>query len=59
MTCSMMTTLVSASLMILFLDLLRTKYGGARGYFKKYSGFTDEELDSLIVTMTVDAKEQR
>lgn len=31
----------NASAMILFLKLLRTKYGGARGYFKTHSGVTD------------------
>ncbi|PVG02936.1 hypothetical protein CPB86DRAFT_696106 [Serendipita vermifera] len=43
----------NASLMLRFLGLLKTKYGGARGYFKEYSSLTDDELDlikrSLIV----------
>ncbi|KIM31931.1 hypothetical protein M408DRAFT_64159, partial [Serendipita vermifera MAFF 305830] len=37
-----------------FLDLLRTKYGGAKGYFKSKCGFTDEELDLLRTTMLVE-----
>ncbi|KAG8835035.1 hypothetical protein FRC17_005657 [Serendipita sp. 399] len=37
----------NASAMLKFLELLQTKYGGARAYFIQHSGFTDEELDLL------------
>lgn len=43
----------NAGAMIKFLDLLRTKYGGAKGYFKSKCGFTDEELDLLRTKMLV------
>lgn len=41
-------------MMIKFLDLLRTKYGGGRGYFENKCGFTDEELDFLRAALLVE-----
>lgn len=37
----------SASLMITFVELIRTKYGGARQWFIQCSGLSDEELDLI------------
>lgn len=47
----------NASLMLKFLEMLRTKYGGARGYFKERSGLTDVELDELRAALLVDGPE--
>jgi len=40
--------------MFKFLELLRATYGGARGYFKKSSGLTDEEFDLLRASLLVE-----
>ncbi|CAG8599162.1 11724_t:CDS:10 [Acaulospora colombiana] len=47
-----------ASTMMTLLELLRTKYGGARGYFKEYSELTDEELDTIRRSLIVNSQEQ-
>ena len=47
-------SIFSASMMIRFLELLRTNYGGGRGYFKNNCGFTDDELDLLHGELLVD-----
>ncbi|PVG02935.1 hypothetical protein CPB86DRAFT_811073 [Serendipita vermifera] len=47
-----------ASNMMRLLELLRTKYGGARGYFKEYSELTDEELDTIRSSLIVSSQEQ-
>jgi hypothetical protein len=40
--------------MIKFLGLLRTKYGGARGYFRTHAGIADEDLDLLGAFLLVE-----
>jgi hypothetical protein len=46
-----------AIVMTRFLEILKTKYGGARGYFKEYSGLTDEELDIIRNSLVVSKRE--
>ncbi|CAG8599177.1 11725_t:CDS:2 [Acaulospora colombiana] len=43
--------------MMRFLEALKTKYGGARGYFKEYSGLTDDELDIIRNSLVVSKKD--
>jgi hypothetical protein len=43
--------------MMRLLELLRTKYGGARGYFKEHSGLTDVDLDAIRNSLIVSNKE--
>jgi hypothetical protein len=50
--------ILSASVMLKFLPLLRTKYGGARGYFKNHSRVTDEELDLLCASLLVEGTKE-
>jgi len=45
----------SADVMLKLLDLLRTKYGGARGWFKQCAGLTDEELDEIKAGLLVES----
>jgi hypothetical protein len=33
--------------MLKFIDLVNTKYGGARKYFAEQSSLTDDELDAI------------
>jgi hypothetical protein len=44
--------------MIKFLGLLRTKYGGARGYFRTHAGLVDEDLDLLHTALLVEGTEE-
>jgi len=44
--------------MIKFLGLLRTKYGGARGYFKTHAGLVDEDLDLLRASLLVEGTKE-
>jgi 5-bromo-4-chloroindolyl phosphate hydrolysis protein len=49
--------ILRAVVMTRFLEILNTKYGGARGYFKEYSSLTDEELDIIRNSLVVSKKE--
>jgi hypothetical protein len=37
-------------------ELIRTRYGGARQWFSKYCGLTEEELDSIRDSLIVESK---
>lgn len=45
----------SASLMMKFTELIRTRYGGARQWFGKYCQLTEEELDLIRTGLIVES----
>lgn len=41
--------------MMKFLEHVRTKYGGGRGWFLKKAGLTEEELDEIRAGLIVES----